>query len=434
MLFRYPQGKENKEYTIPDNVTNIEIFAFSDCTSLASITIPDSVTSIGGGAFSGCTSLASMTIPNSVTSIEGWAFGNCTSLTSITIPNSVTSIGYCAFSGCTSLVSITFPSSVTSIEYGAFSDCTSLASITIPDSVTSIVASAFVNTAYYNDESNWKNGALYIGNYLIGAKDTLSGSNSIKPGTKVIADSAFSRCISLTSITIPKSVTSIGGGAFYQCDSLTSITIPDSVTSIGDFAFGYDYDEVQYTTCKIPDFTIYGYKNTAAEEYASDNGFKFINLDRIKVEEPQGANHGVIKIKIKDITVGDVTEKLLNSANTNTQTFTLTENRVTAFDKNGSVITDMSIKAEEGMTFKLEKTDGTAAVYDLKLETTLLGDVNGDGIIDAADAIKISRYDAGDETFTGEQLSAADVTGDGIVDAADAIKVGRYDAGLITEL
>ena len=42
---------------------------------------------------------------------------------------------------------------------------------------------------------------------------------------------------SLTNITIPNSVTSIGGGAFYQCSSLTNITIPNSDTSIGGGAF-----------------------------------------------------------------------------------------------------------------------------------------------------------------------------------------------------
>ncbi len=54
-----------------------------------------------------------------------------------------------------------------------------------------------------------------------------------------IGDSAFFDCTSLTSITIPDSVTSIGYSAFAQCTSLTSITIPDSVTSIGEAAFLY---------------------------------------------------------------------------------------------------------------------------------------------------------------------------------------------------
>jgi len=44
-------------------------------------------------------------------------------------------------------------------------------------------------------------------------------------------------CSGLTSITIPNSVTSIGGGAFWGCSGLTSITIPNSVTSIGGWAF-----------------------------------------------------------------------------------------------------------------------------------------------------------------------------------------------------
>ncbi|MCX6653107.1 MAG: leucine-rich repeat domain-containing protein [Methanomassiliicoccales archaeon] len=55
--------------------------------------------------------------------------------------------------------------------------------------------------------------------------------------TVAIGDSAFYSCTSLTSVTIPNSVTSIGDWAFYNCTSLTSVTIPNSVTSIGDGAF-----------------------------------------------------------------------------------------------------------------------------------------------------------------------------------------------------
>ena len=52
-----------------------------------------------------------------------------------------------------------------------------------------------------------------------------------------IGDDAFEDCISLTSITLPDSLTSIGGSAFDGCTSLTGITLPSSLTSIGDRVF-----------------------------------------------------------------------------------------------------------------------------------------------------------------------------------------------------
>ena len=54
---------------------------------------------------------------------------------------------------------------------------------------------------------------------------------------KVIGESAFEYCESLTSVTIPDSVTSIGYGAFRECYSLTNVTIGNGVTSIGEMAF-----------------------------------------------------------------------------------------------------------------------------------------------------------------------------------------------------
>ena len=56
---------------------------------------------------------------------------------------------------------------------------------------------------------------------------------------------AFYERNDLTSITIPNSVTSIGGSAFAYCTSLTSITIPDSVRSIGNYAFEDCYKLVE---------------------------------------------------------------------------------------------------------------------------------------------------------------------------------------------
>ena len=91
---------------IPEGVTEIEDYAFSDCTSLKSIVIPESVTQIGDDVFSGCTSLKSINIPEGVTQIGECAFSGCTSLKSVVIPESVTQIGFNAFHN-TSIVQMT---------------------------------------------------------------------------------------------------------------------------------------------------------------------------------------------------------------------------------------------------------------------------------------------------------------------------------------
>ena len=217
------------------SVTSIGNWAFHGCKSLTFITIPNSVTSIGIQAFYGCESLTSVTIPNSVTSIGERAFWDCSSLTSVTIGNSVTSIGDYAFSDCLSLTSVTIGNSVTSIGWGAFWSCESLTSITLPYSVTSIGDWAFHGCYSLPVENNLR----YADTYLVEAVDETLSTYSIKEGTKWIGNRAFQYCSSLTSITIPYSVTSIGENAFVECNALTSITIPNSVTSIGNYAFSF---------------------------------------------------------------------------------------------------------------------------------------------------------------------------------------------------
>ncbi len=125
------------------------------------------VSSIGNNTFYGCIFISSIEIPSSIISIGEYAFYNCSSLTSIAIPNSVTSIGIYAFGGCSSL------------QYNEYDNC-----------------------LYLGNEEN-----PYFA--LVEAKDTSIIEATIHSNTKVIADSAFSFCRSLISITIPNSVTSI---------------------------------------------------------------------------------------------------------------------------------------------------------------------------------------------------------------------------------
>lgn len=84
---------------------------------------------------------------------------------------------------------------------------------------------------------------------------------------------AFWNCRSLKNIELPQSLTTVEYNAFYG-SNFKSVTIPKSVTSIGDKAFGYEIGS------RINDFVISGYQNTAAERYAAENEFTFIALDK----------------------------------------------------------------------------------------------------------------------------------------------------------
>lgn len=139
---------------------------------------------------------------------------------SVVIEDGVTCIDAVAFYYYRSLSSVTIGNSVTRIKPSAFEGCSSLINITISDSVTHIDEDVFAGTGYYNDNLNWENSVLYIGNHLIDAKDTVSGSFKIKNGTKCIAESAFYNCDNLTSLYVPGSVTSIG---WLGCENLADV-------------------------------------------------------------------------------------------------------------------------------------------------------------------------------------------------------------------
>jgi hypothetical protein len=68
------------------------------------------------------------------------------------------------------------------------------------------------------------------------------GNYTILGSVTKVGDDAFTGCESLTGITIPEGVVSIGNGAFVDCKILTpSITFPSSVITIGDMPFVWSY-------------------------------------------------------------------------------------------------------------------------------------------------------------------------------------------------
>ena len=218
------------------------------------ISIPEringkTVSMIRHDAFAHQEGIERISLPHSLTEIGDNAFSDCTSLKRINIPDAVKDIGFGAFAGCESMADVRLSSSLRTIAPYAFQDCYSLVTITIPDSVTEI-----------------KEGAFY------GCKNLLV--IKMPDSLKSIGEKAFYNCSSLQSVSISQAVIVISPQAFMGCNKLTLVFIPETVLEIGDLAIGYYRDYATRIT-KVPGFAISGYKGTAAEKYANENGFIF---------------------------------------------------------------------------------------------------------------------------------------------------------------
>lgn len=243
----------------------IGLAAFKDVSSITEISIPNTITNIGSYAFSNATNLKTVTFATDsygiypqLTGIQDYAFQGASNLTTINIPSSVISIGQYAFQNASKLASIIFPqnSELTTIGDYAFQGASILTTITIPASVTSIGTNAFagssITTVVFEESTLLDSLPIPI---VPGSNKTLYGKSGITVShiTKVYDGSGNGgwslggAANYLNGATKARVVnyTSIGYNAFYNMSTLTTVTIPVSITSIGA-AFGGD---VAFSNC-----------------------------------------------------------------------------------------------------------------------------------------------------------------------------------------
>ena len=191
-----PWGNQAKTAVTGDGVTGIGAAAFYGCSGLTSVTMGSNVTSIGESAFRGCTGLTGIVLPGSVTSIGEYAFSNCESLTAIEIPAGVTTLGNSAFFGCDNLKEVRY-------NARAAANLTGLS------------------------------GAFRSAGASVGGLKVIFGESVEK-----IPGNIFSKCESLTSVTIGSNVTSIGDNAFLGCTGLVEINYNARAAECTEDSFG----------------------------------------------------------------------------------------------------------------------------------------------------------------------------------------------------
>lgn len=206
--------------SIPPNVSVIGNKAFYGCYYVTAIELRSSDLTLGAEAFSGCYRLKCAVLPDSLKRIPDGLFYGCDELETVNIPTSVESIGASAFLMCNKLQAIALPEGLTWIGEEAFWGCQKIESISIPGSVEEVGVRAFSGCVRVNE--------LTIFN-----------------GVKEIGAEAFSG-LSISSVTIPKSVRFIGRAAFTSPDSVViAFNYPD-VDPVVDFSFYVDPENENY--------------------------------------------------------------------------------------------------------------------------------------------------------------------------------------------
>lgn len=264
----YLGEKENAEttFTVPNNISQINAFAFVGCSDLTIFTLSESVSSIGQDAFEGCyftdvryfsqnqlltidygsgnsnpmafaqnVLVGSTAMPisfNFTSNVKARAFkGAGDKLSIITFGSGCTQIGEEAFSGCTNIQTVTIPNSITEIGKNAFRGCNGLTTAVIQTSLSG----STLPEGTFRDCSNLTNVTLSNGITVIGERafngcTTLSilpsGSGLITIGKYAFASTGF------TSLQIPATIQSIGENAFSSCANLVNITFDPSNTGL----------------------------------------------------------------------------------------------------------------------------------------------------------------------------------------------------------
>ena len=272
----YPRFKEIK---IPDSVETIGNGAFRHCQNLERITLPSALQTLSNGTFYGCAALSEVTFPASLKTIEKSAFGYCRNLSEVKLPASLTTIQSYVFNGCSALKTVFYDGSLAQWNHiTANNDADNDADKDVlgyscPSLVTGDYTAQFISVK--DDPFAYPPPKTVTITKYTGTESTVILPSTISswPVTK-IGEDALKDNTTITSVTIPASVTEIGSNAFAGCTNLTSVnyagdwsnlTIQSGNPAVQDAANAplFDFEFTLDNTAAI--VTNYKYNGAAAD-------------------------------------------------------------------------------------------------------------------------------------------------------------------------
>ena len=263
-----------KSITIPKSVKEIDTDAFRDCDSLEAVYIED-ISAWCNISFSKTKSnplyfaknlylnnelVTDLVIPDDVTEIKDYSFTNASCIKTLSIPDHISNIGEASFYNCIGLTNVKLPYNLETIGRNAFESCSSLTSVEIPDKVKTIGYAAFYNCKNM-ENVKMPNSLETLGDEAFRYCEKLK-SISINGTIKNIPYRCFEYCKSLTTVSIPSSIVNLKDYCFAYCKELTDITCYAESAPSASYTYSFIDSSPEYATLHVPSTSIESYQNT----------------------------------------------------------------------------------------------------------------------------------------------------------------------------
>ena len=229
------------DVVIPDSVKTLGGQAFRGCTNLkGKLTIGKGLTKIPISAFFDCGFTGTLTIPENITEIEAYAFQNCRGFTgSLTIPASVVKIGYDAFKDCTGFNgTLTLLCSASERQGRTFNGCKNFSALNIADGFTRIEAYEFEGCSGLKGTLKLPASLTYIDSYAFSDCKGLTGTLNLPSKMTQVCTGVFSGCSGFTGLVLPSGITLIKSSAFKDCTGMIgTLSLPKTLITVESSAF-----------------------------------------------------------------------------------------------------------------------------------------------------------------------------------------------------
>lgn len=379
-------------------VTNIYGGAFQSNNYIKKVTIKSKITILYSRMFANCSNLETVILPETLLEIQDWAFGS-SAIGYITIPSSVSRIRGQAFQGCQRLSTVTIKGT-TNIQRAVFYNCKNLMNVDLPLSCT-------LDSSAFNECTNL--------NYINGKQVTIvPPKNQYPQFDGELHDFVINQFGRSKNVGFMNTYASAYASKVVMNCTNSSMNDTQKAKALHDWlcdAVDYDYETTSDQKNHV-DYSAFLYSTTVCDGYARAYYLltKAAGIESYLVVKTGEHAWNIIKLGNHYFHVDATWDDGKGVGNRKYDYFLLNDSEMKAL---GGSHSSWSLSCPTILF-----------TYDygpVPLCNYMLGDINKDGSIDAADLTLLQNYLLGNGSINKGDAVLADLNYDGVVDTFDLI-------------